>query len=245
MKRQRLLRFALFGVFYLLYLPSVYAKLKIGVVFFDPPLVVSRSQGFNINLAHKICHGLREECIIVPMEWPDLFVALNKREIDIQLGVYITPERAKHYIFSLPYKSSSGRFMTLTANRLTAINQLKGAKVGKLKEEKGSGVFNRYIEDIFDELFGVANFDDMETLILALTQQSVQAILVHSSAAEYWVEHSGGKFSMLGAPFPLGAGYAIMALPDKQQLINRINTQLRILKANGEFAKIYHMYWED
>lgn len=226
----------LFNVF------STHAALKIGVLFFDPPLVISPSQGFHVDLANLICEGLKQECIIKPMKWDQLFIALDKGEIDLQMGVYITPERAKQYIFTIPYLVSKGRIFALTKNHFTSVDQLQGKKLGTLKEENEIGVFHKYIQNTYPDLFKVVGFDDIGNLVTALANNTIQGALLHAASADYWIANSSGEFSTIGDSFLLGGGYSLMALPSNQALVSAVNEQLKLILDSKAYETIYTMY---
>ncbi|MBA2653011.1 MAG: transporter substrate-binding domain-containing protein [Tatlockia sp.] len=229
-----------------LLLPSTgQAQLKIGVMFFDPPLVMSPMQGFHVDLANKICQGLQEKCILLPMVWNQLFVAIDKGDIDLIIGVFITAQRAKKYIFSIPYMQSYGRFIVLRASNITNFKQLNGKKVGTLKEEVNTGIFASYLQANYSNNFKIVDYKDIGVLLTSLVNKSIKAALLHARAVNYWVANTSGIFSILGPVFPLGGGYSIMALPGNQPLIDKINQQIQLIKANGEFAKIYDTYFFD
>jgi arginine transport system substrate-binding protein len=226
----------------LFYVFTTHAALKIGVLFFDPPLVISASQGFHVDLAKQICAGLKQECIIKPMKWDQLFIALDKGDIDLQMGVYITPERAKKYIFTIPYLVSKGRLFALTKNHLTTISQLQGKTLGTLKEENEIGVFHKYIQNTYPNVFNVVDFDDIGNLVTALADKKIQVALLHAASADYWVANSSGEFSPIGGSFLLGGGYSLMALPSNQALVTAVDEQLKRILKSKDYDTIYTMY---
>lgn len=230
------------GLAYFSGLPLAQAALKIGVLFYDPPLVMSATQGFHVELANKICQGLREQCTILPMKWSRLFTALDKGEIDLQMGVYATPQRSKKYIFSIPYMPSNGRFITLTTSRIKDMAQLKGKKMGTLKEEDDTGVFRTYLQANYFNSFEIVDFEDITNLLASLDNNGIQAGLLHATAVNYWVTNSGGRLSPIGPSFTLGDGYTMMALPTRQVLINNVNEQIKQIRASKEFETLYKTY---
>ncbi|MBA2655804.1 MAG: transporter substrate-binding domain-containing protein [Tatlockia sp.] len=233
------------GMLYLLFPSLSQAQLKIGVMFFDPPLVMSPIQGFNVDLANRICKGLQEKCLILPMVWSELFIALDKGEVDLLMGVFITPQRAQKYLFSLPYMTSRGRFIVLSANNISNFSQLKGRKIGTLKEELNTGIFFNYLQANYSDYFQINNYRDIGLLLTSLSNNSIQAALLHARSVNYWVANTSGIFKTIGQSFPLGGGYSVMALPGKQPLIDKISQQLKLIKDSGEFAKIYGTYFSD
>ena len=229
---------------YCLSFSSSHAALRIGVLAFDPPLVISKNQGFYVDLANTLCRGLNEQCTIVTMQWDKLFIALNKGEIDLQMGVFPTLERSKKYLFSIPFMVNHAQFIALTQSNLANIDELNGKKVGTLAEEEGQpGVFQAYIKNHFHGAFKVIDFMDIGDLLHSLSTNSIQAALLHSSLVTYWVANSNGRFSTIGPSLPIGEGYSIIALPSKQPLINAINQQLKRMMDNGDYAKIYNTYF--
>lgn len=232
------------GIVLLLCLNSSFATIRVGAIFFDPPLVLSASQGFNITLANRICQGMGQQCEIVQMEWKKLFPALDNSEIDMIMGVYITQSRQQKYIFSLPYMLSQGRFLTLSSNHITDVDQLKGLKVGLLTEEADTGVFHQYVQQTYNNLFQVSDYDNVEDLLAALISKSVSAVILPHSVTNYWMQSSDGRFAAIGPVFNLGQGSAIMALPQNQPLINSINQALKSMEDNGDYLSIYRMYFQ-
>lgn len=239
------LRLSCFSLLCFFYSITAQADLKIGLVFYDPPLVISVNQGFNVDFANSICRGLQEKCFIIPMVWNELFGLLDKGEIDLILGAFITPKRAQKYLFSIPYMASNGRMIILRDSKLSNVEQLKGLNVGVVKEEAESGVFYNYIRANFLNVFNVTTFADIETILSAVMNKTVQAGIMHQTAVDYWIANSNHIFSPLGKVFPVGNGYGILALPNRQDLINKVNQQIQLIKSNGEFAKIYKTYFSD
>lgn len=66
-----------------------------------------KREGFDIDFAKILCNNLEIKCEIVPMQFPKLFDAIKKDEIDIIVaGVGKTEERAKFLAFSNTYYRS-------------------------------------------------------------------------------------------------------------------------------------------
>lgn len=245
-QRKKILMSRMFYYFLSLWLflvnPSQ-AKLTIGVTFFDPPFVYSSDQGFNIDLAQAICKGMNQECVIRPMLWNKLFLAVDKGDIDVLMGAYITPERAKKYQFTIPYMLSQGCFVTLTSNHLDFIQQLHGLKIGIVQEEKNSGVFHNFVDFHYPGLFKLVDYKDLPSLLKALSQKSISAAVVHNHAVDYWVNSSNGLLTTVGPIFNIGEGIGLLTLPRNVTLITQMNKQLIRLQNNGDYLKIYNKYF--
>lgn len=227
----------------LLLFHSTAFALKIGVVFFDPPLVYNVNQGFNIEIINRLCRGINQTCDIQLMKLNEAFPSLDNKLIDAFVGVFITPQRQQKYIFTLPYLLSQGRFMALANTKLTSVEQLKGKKVGIVAEEAGGGVFHDYIAATYPNSFDLVNFTDVQDILTALINGSIDAAVIHNTAVDYWVQNSAGKFSTVGPLFSVGAGESIMALPANQALIDGFNVQIKQIEANGEYLNFYNTYF--
>lgn len=228
---------------FLMSIRPLQAQLKIGVVFFDPPMVYSAVQGFTIDLVRKICSGMKEQCVIVNAPWNKLFPALENGSIDVLAGAYITPERAEKYLFSDPYLPSLGHFITLSSYPYQRVGELKGDNIGIIKEEGGTGVFHQYISMAYPDSFKLVNYNDIGTLLEGLLNQKIKAAVVHNNAVEYWTHQSNDKFKTIGPVFKIGEGIGMLALFSNKKIINDINEQLKIIKRDGEFDTIYNRYF--
>lgn len=222
---------------------SAHAVIKIGTYFFDPPLVFALNQGFYIDLIHALCKGLEEECQIIPMDFNQFFVSLDNKTIDLAFGVSISSTREKNYIFSLPFMLAQGQFLTATNKNITSIDQLKGQKIGTIKEESTEGIFYAYLLSTYNNLFTITLFDDVEDIITALDNGDISAAFIHHSSAQYWQQNSSNSLSLLGAPVTLGEGSSAMALPENAALIDKVNQQLQLLESNGTYLTIFKTYF--
>lgn len=224
--------------------PVLYAKIKVGTVFFYPPFVMSTGDGFDIDLMRTICQGIKETCDIVPMDYTNLFTSLNEGKIDLAIaGISISQNRGTQYLFSLPYMLSKGQFLTLRNSDYTSINDLTGKKVGMIKGEQDGGVINTYLMQTYGNQFQSIPYNDIEDLITALNDGDIAAAFIHRSSALYWKQNGGGQFQLLGDSVSLGQGIGIMALPSQSSLIARINQQLQAMEKDGSYLNLYNTYF--
>src|SRR3990167_8832986 len=121
---------------------SLVASIKVGTVFFYPPFVLSPGSGFDIDLSKVLCQRLQEQCQFIPMNFNQLFSALNAHQIDIAIGgISISNMQTGNYIFSLPYMLSKGQFLVLKNGPLNSILELEGKIVGVIRGEGTGGLF--------------------------------------------------------------------------------------------------------
>jgi len=226
--------------------PASYADIKIGTLYFDPPFVYSLNQGFDIDLSRVICKHLQETCEFIPMNFVNIFPALNQGKIDIAIGGLPIPSPPDiDYIYSLPYLLNQGQFMVLKDSNINSVDQLKGATVGVVRGKSTGSVFSSYLTETYSNAFQLKQYDDMEDVITALTNKKVSASFMHRSTVNYWVQNAGEQFKPMGKIVIIGNGIAILATPKQNQLIEKINTILQVIEKDGTYLKLYNTYFPD
>lgn len=236
--------FVLFFCFFL-NLSSLYANIRVGTLLFYPPFVSSSGDGFNIDFMQTICRRLQEKCEFIPMDSNRLFLALDKKQIDIAIGVIsISQNSSSKYIFSLPYLVSKGQFLISNNGSIQTIQDLNGKSVGVIRGEQDSAdEFYRFLITNFNGLFEVKQFDDIEDLITALNEGDIAAAYIHKSAAIYWQRNSNGQLITLGPANVLSEGLTIIALPENTLLIQRINQKIQEMEKDSTFLNLYKTYF--
>lgn len=229
---------------YFLMISTSVADIKVGTIFFHPPFVLSSDSGFDVQLIKEICKKMNQSCTIIPMNFYNLSSALINGQIDIAIGdITISQQRKENYIFSLPYMLSKGQFIVQRNSDYQSVDDLKGKVVGILKTEGLRSVYYNYLVQNFSDLFSIQEFNDVEDIITALNENKIAAAFLNYLSANYWVMTCSDQLQDLdAASHPLGAGIAIMSVPDKNDLINEINRQLLQMEQDGSYLKIYNTY---
>lgn len=232
----------MFGL-YFFSISSVYANLKVGTLYFDPPFVLSPGEGLDIDLTQLICKKLNQKCDLIPMDFNQFYPALNDGKIDFAIGgIAISSSRAQNYIFSTPYMISEGQFLVLVKSKLTSINDLNGSTVGVIRGDPQGGVTYDYLVNTYSGKFKLKEYDDVEDLVTALNSNEISAAFVHRSSAVYWVQNGGNQFMTLGKPVIIGDGDGIMALPKNAAWIERINQILQGMEKDNTLINLYNTY---
>lgn len=220
------------------------ANVKVGTVYFYPPYVMSVNQGFDIDFIRLIFKRLNIDFQFIPMNYNQLFTALDTGEIDIAIsGLSISIERQKKYIFSLPYMLSRGQFLILKDSPIKTMNDLIGQNVGVIKGTESGGVFFSFLFSKFNNIFKIIQYDDIEDVISALANGDISAVFTYKHSADYWVQNGGNKFVEIGPERIIGDGIGVMALPSQAPLIEQINQQLKVIEKDGSYLKLYSTYF--
>lgn len=226
------------------------ASLKVGTVLFDPPYVISLSQGFEIDLIHLLCQRMQRECDLVTMDYFSLFIALNAGQIDLAIDgidLYISPNPLNEgFIFSDPYLLSEGQFLATKQAGIASIAALpKGSQIGLVQEREPvtQGIFYNAFTKKYGSQFNVKLFNDLDSLIVALRDGKIDAAFVDNNEARYWLLNGGDNFIVLGKPVKVADGIGIMTIPANSNLIQQINQQLQNIEQDKEYIGLYNTYF--
>ncbi|CDZ75853.1 ABC transporter arginine-binding protein 1 precursor [Legionella massiliensis] len=228
---------------FLSYFSSGYADIKIGTVYFYPPFIITKNEGFDFDLLNKLCARIQVHCTFVQMDSKKLFSALNDRKIDLAIGgIEITPDREAKYSVSLPYVLSRGQFIVSQNSSLRDLTGLKGKTVGVVNDLNGKA-FIDYLTSNFYNQFQLKQYSNMLDIINDLNQGALDAAFMHASTANYWLIQSDSSFKKLDKDTIIGKGIGIIALPEQSTLIKQINSQLQNMEVNGDYLNLYHTYF--
>jgi ABC-type amino acid transport substrate-binding protein len=223
---------------------NTYAQnLIIGTLSNDPPFEYKEEphtfSGFDIDIMGKLCKRMGSQCTFKTFNFHQLFGALDKGEIDLAIAaIIITPERQKHFLFSLPYKFNNQQFVTLAHSKLKSPSQLLNKKIGIYKgAPEETAVYNKFNGHVQIKLY-----ENVNELVYALKKKKVDAIVLEYSRAVYWLSNTK-DFKLLGRPFRAGEGYGIAAKLGRKQLIQQINLTLKKMEQDGTYLQIYQRYF--
>lgn len=235
----------LIGLFFFSLTFNAYANnLLIGTISAAPPFEFQDAEknfsGFDIDIMYEICRRIGSKCTFKAFKFHDLFGALNNNEIDLAIAsIIITPERKKHFLFSLPYKFNNQQFVTLANSKFQNTSELTGKRIGIYKDSpEEANVYKKFNGNINIKLY-----EDVTHLLDALNNNQVDAVVLEDSRAQYWISNSSHSFKLLGRPFRAGEGYGIAAKLGQEQLMGNINAALEKMESDNTYLKIYRLYF--
>lgn len=225
------------------YIPALYADIKIGISYYNPPFIFNAKQGLDIDLMNEICQKIKTPCSFVQMKYTDLFLSLKNKQIDLAIGALsITEEKKSDFYFSLPYMLNKAQFLIDNKENINSIDDLAGQKVGVFRGDKNGALYYDYLVNTYGNQFQVTSYDNANQLIADFQNNTLQGLFINEDSARYWVQTSLGKLKTIGTPVVLGEGIAIVALPENKDLVQQINKVLQDMEANGDYLRLYKTY---
>ena len=191
--------------------------------------------GFDIDVAQEVCSRLGVTLVKKGIDWDTKEDKLNDGTIDcIWNGLSVTPERSKTMDFSEPYMKNELIFVVSADSGAKGMYDLAGRKVGVQSGATAQDALKA--SEIFSQIT-VVPFEDNLTLLRQLEQGGVDAALMDSVVAYYYIFSNDKQFFVL--PSSLGEEkYAIGFRKGDQKLRDKIQSTISEMKADGTLGKI-------
>ena len=194
--------------------------------------------GFCIDLMNEMCNRLHINCEYKPVTMKNQMDELNAGDIDVTFPPSPIPQAlSPNYVYSLPYMTSDGQFLTMSSN-IKTIADLKNKKIGTLEAS--------HLEDtltLYTSRDNIKSYPKISLMITALLSNNVDAIVMNINIFKYLTLNKVINFQTVGKPIVLGNGYGILALPKNTALINGINKVLLQMENDGTYEAIYNKYF--
>lgn len=230
----------------LLSLPLSYAQTVIvGASEFNPPFIMSSGSGekftgFDAAIMNEICKRMSANCIFKGLMFGNFFKDVDNGSINLAIGgITISLNRDKQYIFSLPYLQSYGQYVVATSSSIRSVNDLPGKTFGVPSDS----VYVTMIQDTFGNNATIKTFIGFPQMMEALTNKTVDVLVLDQASANYWVANDCPQCRLLGDRIPYGYGYGILAAKNEDELISNVNNALLSMQSDGTYLKIYSMYF--
>lgn len=220
-------------------------QIHFGVSSFYPPYVYNSEPGYinglDIEVAQAICKKTGKKCLFTQLPLSQLSENLNKNKVDAIIGaIVVTPDKKLLFSFSKPYFKTTSSFITLNTSSLNpTLEAMQNSKIGVIKDS----VYYTYIYSHFPKV-QLISFDTAEQLITAVVNKKIDATLLDTPAANYWVGYNKGQLKKMGNDFniPGNEGFGIVVKKGNVKLLNEINQSLDSLNSNNRLHNIIYNY---
>lgn len=190
--------------------------------------------GFNIEVAKAAAEAMGYDVSYKLAPWAEVRKALETEEIDMISGMFYSKERAKQYDFTTKHSVASGDVFTSKAIKISSLEDLRGKTVviqtgdliGDTLREMNLGI----------EFIEVAT---VEKGISLLAEGKYEYAALFKQPGLYEIKKQNIKnvhsSHMLLAP----SNYSFAVKKGNEELLLNLNAGLQIIKANGEYDRLY------
>lgn len=196
--------------------------------------------GFEIDLANAMCQQMQATCEITSHDWDGLIPSLNANRFDaIMAGMSITDERKQVVDFSEPYFNNT-LVLVAKKDKPVTIVDVNGKNVAVQQ----ATVSAQYLANNYPAAI-VKAYDKQDNAYLDLVAERVDFMLSDIVPMLDWLQtENGSSFEVKGDEIDIDDKVAIAVRKGDAETLNKFNTALQALKANGEYDKIVAKYFD-
>lgn len=223
-------------------------KLTMGTNAAFPPFEFTTSEGLvgefdgiDVAIANKIAGDMGKELEIADMEFDGLIAAVSTGKVDmVAAGMTATDERRQSVDFSDTYFVASQVMVVAADNTdITKAEDLKNdKKVGVVLGYTGDGIVTDDLEIAEDKITRANRGID---IVQDVKNGKLDAVVIDSATGKALAEKNGLKVVEDAEAFE-SEEYAIAVKKGNTELLEKINSTLAEMKANGEIDQLAVQY---
>lgn len=192
--------------------------------------------GIDAEIAAAVAEKLGMELEIKDMAFDSLITAVSSGAIDVALaGMTVTPERAESVNFSDSYATGIQVVIVTEDSAIASIEDLDGKKIGVQSGTTG----DIYCAGDYGEE-NIARYDNGALAVAALQNGQVDCVVIDNEPAKAFVEANEG-LKILDTEY-ITENYAAAIAKENTELLEKFNTALAELKAEGKLDEIISKY---
>ncbi|MEI0567649.1 transporter substrate-binding domain-containing protein [Brachyspira pulli] len=174
----------------------------------------------------------------VPMQFADLIPSLLRDDIDIIIAAMaITEDRKKVVNFSDRYLTAGQSIAVTKENtNITTTNDLIGKTVGVIKDTVSDIILSK-----MEGIRQVKRFEIAGSAFISLKVESIDAVLIDKLTGINYIRYDNDLKIVDTIEYP-EIGYGIAVIKEDNILLDKINSGLKTIKANGTYQKIVDKY---
>ena len=216
-------------------------ELRVGSDIPYPPFEFGRTpdyEGFDVDIVNEIAKRLDVEAKFVKTPFDPIFRNLAQGRFDmVASAVTITPERQRTVDFSDPYFPANQSLMVKRGSDIKTVDDLKGKTVGAQLGTTGAD----YAKDKTDAET-VRTYDLIDDAFKALQAGQVEAVINDFPVSKY-AERSK-KDLVVVQTIETGEEYGLSFAKEDAALRDRVNRELRAMKEDDTYTKIYRKWFQ-
>ena len=195
--------------------------------------------GFDIDLGREICSRLGVEFVARPIVWENKDNDLNAERIDCICCASVKLGESGNMCLTEPYVNESLVFVIRGDSKVKWMSDLKGKVVGVQAGSTTQDALNA--TDIRKDIT-VLSFDETRTILQQVKAGKLDAALVDSLVACYFINSSRERFFIL--PDSIGRKeFGIAFRKNERKLRDRVQEILGEMKADGTLGRISEKYF--
>ena len=196
--------------------------------------------GYDVDIIKAVAQKAGMPIKIVNTPWTGIFAALNNGDVDLIIsGVTINDKRKQSYDFTAPYFEARQLIALPKDSSVKTLKDLAGKKVGVVNGSTG--------DDIASRQFGKTNsdirrFESTPVVISELVNNGLDAAIGDNGVISFRVQEHKQLKTISDPSFPKEF-FGIVVKQGNKALLDKLNTGLAAVKADGSYAQIYKKWF--
>ena len=191
--------------------------------------------GIDAEMAAAVAEKLGMELQIEDMEFDSIIPAINSGKADIGVaGMTVTEDRLVNVNFSDPYTTATQVIIVQEGSEIAGNDDLAGKTIGVQLGTTG----DIFAEDV--EGATIERYNKGMDAVQALANGIIDAVIIDNEPAKQFVSKAEG-LKILDEEF-VTEEYAIAIAKDNEELLEKVNTALEELTADGTIQSIIDTY---
>ncbi|MDR7378033.1 polar amino acid transport system substrate-binding protein [Rhodoferax ferrireducens] len=197
--------------------------------------------GYDVDIIKAVAQKAGLQIKIVNTPWTGIFAALNNGDVDLVIsGVTINDKRKQSYDFTAPYFEARQLIAVPQASTAKTLKDLAGKKIGVVTGSTG--------DDISSREFGKTNpdirrFESTPVVISELANSGLDAAIGDNGVIAFRVQEHKQLKTVNDPSFPKEF-FGIVVKQGNKALLDKLNTGLAAVKADGSYATIYKKWFQ-
>lgn len=200
--------------------------------------------GIDVEIAEKIAEKLDMKLEIKDVEFGSIVGGVQTKKYDIGMaGMTVTDERLESVNFSDSYTTTKQVVIVKEDSAIKSLDDLKGdgsMKFGVQQDTTGDILASDTIENGGYGEENVIRYKAATDTVQALKTGKVDAVIIDEAPAKSFVKSTEGLKILEGTW--LSENYAIAIAKDNTELLDKVNTALKELTADGTIKAIIDKY---
>ncbi|WP_243113753.1 basic amino acid ABC transporter substrate-binding protein [Desulfofundulus salinus] len=194
--------------------------------------------GFDMDLIEAIAEVNNWDYEIRSMNFDGIVPALQSASVDLAISAMTITEKRKEQVnFSLPYYQS-GQCVAVKAsnNTIKGFDDLAGKKIGVQIATTGA--------DEARKIPGakITDYNTINEAFMALKNGNVDAVVNDYPVTAYFIQQGNKDVKIVG-DLRTSEFYGIAVPKSKPDILEKVNSALKTLKENGNYAEIYKKWF--
>ena len=197
--------------------------------------------GYDIDIIKAIAQKSGLQIKIVNTPWTGIFAALNNGDVDLVIsGVTINEKRKQSYDFTTPYFEARQLIGVHKDSNVNGLKDLAGKKVAVVTGSTGDDIASREFGKTSPD---IKRFESTPGAIAELANSGVDAVIGDNGVIAFRVQEHKQLKTVSDPNFPKEY-FGIVVKQGNKALLDKLNSGLAAIKADGTYAKIYKTWFQ-